>query len=116
MNLKKKIIKKIDIIIIIKMTEEDIHTEIFKICNIKKDYFELENYFCTNDLNDVNEFIKEKIEKYHPLNNKESKNNSEIYKKIKKDYNELIQNYINFSQYLNLDKLIARKIRYAKKN
>ncbi len=98
------------------MTEENIHTEIFKICNIKKDYVELENYFCTNDINDVNEFIKEKIEKYHPLNNKESKNNSEEYKKIKKDYNELIQNYINFSQYLNLDKLIARKIRYAKKN
>ncbi len=97
------------------MDENSIKTHIFNLNKIDLLNENYENYFNTNDYEELNDKLKDMIEKKHPLCHKNNTNKEE-YEKIKINYKEYIENYLKYAKYLMLDKIINRRFRYVKKN
>ncbi len=100
------------------MEEKNIRKQIFdkyKINqNSENEKYEL--YFETNDIEDLNQKLEEKIENEHPLIYKFDESKKYKYEIVKLEYKEYVQNFIEYSKYLMLEKMINRRFRYVKKN
>ncbi len=97
------------------MEENNIRLQIYNNFKINPDNEKYENYFNTNDTEELNEKLKEMVQNNHPLKHKYIVSIDD-YKNLKFKYKEFINFYIEFSKYLMLDKIINRRFRYIKKN